>query len=216
MPFFDKLGETIGKASQVVSDAAKDISEGFQNAKQAAQAAASQRTAENTGKCPNCGQPLGAMQAVCPLCGFELQTRTSASSVSTLAKELSDLEKGRRALSERLVSSLAGRSTSATDEKIASAIKNFVVPNTKGDIFEFMLLAAGNMNAKLLAGRKDAEGNTPEIIVKAWAAKFEQTYTKARLAFGDDADFSKIKELYERKMQEIEDARPHGLFSRRK
>ena len=101
-------------------------------------------------------------------------------------------------------------------KKIASTITNYVVPNTKGDIFEFMLMAAGNMNAKLLAGRKDAEGTTPEIIVRAWASKFEQTYQKARLAFGNDADFSKIKELYDKKMQEIEDARPRGLFSRRK
>ena len=216
MPFFDKLGQTIGKATQAVTSAAKDISDGFQNAVQAAQTSASQQAAEAAGRCPNCGQPLGAMQAVCPLCGFELQTRASVSSVGAFAKELSDLERGRHALTEKLVSSLAGRGTSATDEKIASTIKNFVVPNTKGEIFEFMLMAAGNMNAKLLAGRRDAEGTTPEIIVRAWARKFEQTYQKARLAFGNDADFSKIKELYDKKMQEIEDARPRGLFSRRK
>ena len=216
MPFFDKLGETIGKATQAVSSAAKDISDGFQNAVQEAQKAASQQAAENAGKCPNCGQPLGAMQAICPLCGFELQTRKPVSSISAFAKELSDLEKGRHALSEKIVSSLSGRGTNATDEKIASTIKNFVVPNTKGDIFEFMLMAAGNMNARLLAGRRDAEGNTPEIIVRAWAGKFEQTYQKAQLTFGNDADFSRIKELYDKKMQEIEDARPRGLFSRRK
>lgn len=216
MSFFDKLGETIGKASQAVSDAAKDISDGFQNAKQAAQTATNQQTAQNSGKCPNCGQPLGVMQAVCPLCGYELQSRASVTSISAFAKELRDLEKGRHALAEKIVSSLSGRDTNATDEKIASTITNFVVPNTKGDIFEFMLMAASNMNVKLLAGRKDADGTTPEIIVRAWANKFEQTYQKARLAFGNDADFSKIKELYDKKMQEIEDARPRKLFSRRK
>ena len=77
MPFFNKLGETIWKATQAVTSAAKDTSDGFRNAVQAAQNSASQQAGEAAGKCPNCGQPHGAMQVVCPLCGFELQMCTS-------------------------------------------------------------------------------------------------------------------------------------------
>ena len=65
-----------------------------------------------------------------------------------------------------------------------------------------MLMASSYMNAKLLAGRK-AEEDVSEIVVKAWASKFEQKYQKAKVAFGEDRDFLKIKEIYDKKMQEM-------------
>ena len=121
----------------------------------------------------------------------------------------------RNTVTDAIALKISGRDVNPTDEKIASLIQNFVVPNSKEDIFEFMILAAGNMDAKFLAG-KEKVSEIADIIIKAWASKFEQTFQKAKLSFGQDRDFSKIEELYNTKMQEIEEAKKRFSFFGRK
>ena len=113
-------------------------------------------------KCPNCGEQLDAFVAICPACGYELRGTQSTSCVHELSKILE---------------------CTASMEKKDELIRNFYIPNTKEDIYEFFILAYSNITA-------GAYG------IDAWKVKLEQAYLKAKLAFNDDGDFKYINELY--------------------
>lgn len=224
---WDGVNKAIGKATQSVSEVAQGISDASREVGETISAASQKSKAEHQAKeelkaekkagelrkCPNCGQPLDGITAVCPMCGYVLHEVKGSDSIKDLSKEINKLEKNRRAVVESLKSKISGRANTATDEKIASLIRNFIVPNTKEDIFEFMLLASGNMDAKVLAGKKKDE-DVSELVVKAWEAKFQQTYQKAKISFGSDVDFKKIQDIYDTKLKEIEDAKRWSLFRR--
>ena len=229
MALLDKVGKVIGKTSQGIRDVAKTVSNVAQETRdkmekeridKAAQKEEQhieeqERQAEEARRCPKCGQPLSGITAVCPLCGYEVRNAKTADAISNLTKEINKLNQKRNTVMDKLSSKLSGRNESPTDEKIASLIQNFVVPNTKEEIFEFMILAAGYMDAKFLAGKQKVS-EVADVVIKAWAGKFEQTFQKAKFAFGLDRDFSKIEELYNGKMKEIEEAKRFVLFRRKK
>ncbi len=123
-------------------------------------------------KCPNCGEVLKAFETVCPACGVELRGTKSSSAVNQLAEKI---EK-------------------AADEKQRIIIiKSFIVPNTREDIFEFMLLAASNFDAEYYASHLYVED-----ISDAWLAKVEQCYQKARFALENSEDMKKIQDIYDK------------------
>jgi len=70
----------------------------------------------------------------------------------------------------------------SAEQKI-SIIRNFYVPNTKEDIYEFVILATSNMNSY-------------DYDYEAWEAKLQQAYQKATLSFGDTQEFHYIHQLY--------------------
>ncbi len=229
MAFLNDVGKAIGKAQQGINEAVKTVSNAAQEARdnmererqekaaerEVKRIAEEEKKAEEARKCPKCGQPLSGLTAVCPLCGYEIRNAKTADAISNLTKEINRLNQKRNTVADAIASKLSGRKENPTDEKIASVIQNFVVPNTKEEIFEFMILAAGYMDAKFLAGKQKVS-EVADIVIKAWASKFEQTFQKARYSFGQDKDFAKIENLYNEKMEEIEEARHFSLFGRRK
>lgn len=87
-----------------------------------------------------------------------------------------------------------------TTQQKVTIIRNFPVPNTKEDILEFMILASSNI-----------VGESNKEIFNAWIVKFEQCYHKAKLSFGNDSDFVKIKNIYEQTSKQITKERAvHG------
>ena len=128
-------------------------------------------------KCPSCGEILEAFVTNCPTCGYELRGTKASSTVKDFAIKLSQAE---------------------TDSAKVSLIRNFPIPNTKEDIFEFMILASTNFDAYFSSvenGRKD--------ISDAWISKMEQGYQKAKLLFGTDKDFEKIQNIYQQACNRI-------------
>ena len=158
-------------------------------------------------KCPACGQPINSISATCPLCGYAFRFNDVKKSyaVEELVKEINKIEKRRGIISDSIRIKISGRRINPTDEKIATVIKNFVVPNTKEDIFQFMILASGNIDVGVLVGQESE--NASEIIVKAWENKFEQTYQKAKILLESDSDFCKIQQIYDSKKNEIDEMR---------
>lgn len=126
-------------------------------------------------KCPNCGEVLESFVAVCPACGCEFR----GTSTTNAGQEF-----------------VAKIDAAATGYQKETIIRNFPIPNTKEDIFEFMILASSNLI-----------GESNESIFNAWLAKFEQCYQKAKLSFGNDADFSKIQILYEQTTKQVNKTR---------
>lgn len=122
-------------------------------------------------KCPQCNEVLDSFVTVCPSCGYELRGASATSAVKEFAAKLDDV---------------------SSDKQKANIIRSFPIPNTKEDIFEFMILVSSNI---------DEHPNRD--LFNAWIAKFEQCYSKAKLAFKQDSDFSKIQTIYEETLKEI-------------
>lgn len=148
-------------------------------------------------KCPNCGETLKAFEAKCSACGYELRKTQTAAAVQEFAKEISRLEsereKQQRSIQYRLFGSKDGKIP--MEKSIANMVRNFVVPNTKEDIFEFMLLVSANVSAEV--------ENADRIIADAWNEKMEQIYEKAKITFGNGPEFNQIKEIYDKKKEAL-------------
>lgn len=120
----------------------------------------------------------------CPNCGELIKSFTTV--CPTCSYEL------RNVITNSPVEALAKKVEMATslDDKI-ELIANFYVPNTKEDIYDFFILAVSNLEDK----RYDTDD--------AWRAKLEQTYHKAKLSFGNTAEFEYLEKLYTRTRKEV-------------
>ena len=82
---------------------------------------------------------------------------------------------------------------------------SFPIPNTKEDIFEFMLIASTSVHVDILVeaeyGYEDFKAAYAEQ--KAWITKMDQAFKKAQLLFSEDPLFEKIQTLYNDKQNEI-------------
>ena len=194
----------ISETAQFLGNTAQDIGE---NISDTARSFQEHTRTPKIEKCPHCGEILNGITAVCPSCGFDLYDAKIPESVLRLTREIEKLEDKRASITVSIATKISGRMDDSIDEKIALLIRNHIVPNTKNDIIEFMLLAAGHMDAKVLA-QTDPFFMTATVVDKAWESKFQQTYQKAKVAFGDDPDFQKIQEIYDKKKEEIEKERP--------
>ena len=219
MALLEDIGKTFGQVAQGAIDAAQTVTGAAQETMEQMRQQKEAERAESS-KCPGCGQPLNGMVAICPLCGYELRGASDEGSVVEFARQLNKLERGRNSVIDSLSKTFSGRTSNPTDERIAGHIRNYVVPNTKEDVFEFMLLAASNLDASAIAKLQKRKGifgasnamqqerdGISELVLTAWLNKFEQTYQRAKIAFGGDSDFKQIQNLYDEKMAEIETAK---------
>lgn len=131
-------------------------------------------------KCPHCGWELKSFDTICPnpQCGIEVRGRKSSNAIRELSEKLEKASSER----QRMI-----------------IIKNFPIPNTKEDIFEFMLLASSNFDASYYATHLNVED-----ISDAWFSKVEQCYEKAKLTFTNQNDLDNIKRLYEKIISDAE------------
>ena len=113
-------------------------------------------------KCPNCGEVLKSFTLNCPTCGYELRNSNTTNYIHEFTRKLE---------------------MATTTEQKDDLIRHFVMPNTKEDIYEFMILAAANLEAN--SDNSDA-----------WHIKIEQAYQKSRIIFGDSPEFKIIEDIY--------------------
>lgn len=113
-------------------------------------------------KCPNCGEILNSFTPNCPSCGYELRNAKATNYILDFSRKIE-----------------AAYTTKQKDD----LIRHFVMPNTKEDIYEFMILAATNL---------EAGGDNTD----AWLIKLEQAHQKAKYMFGDSADIKYIDDIY--------------------
>lgn len=154
-------------------------------------------------KCPNCGATVKAFLTSCPECGVEFRNTGSSVATKEFLRKLEDFESRRKF-----------RVGDPVDDLILNLIRNYSIPNNKEDIFEFIILAASNINMSVVSARNYAEfgvnSNNEFAYLKAkndaWISKFNQAYEKANLSFESDTDFYKIKKIYEKTNKSIKKA----------
>lgn len=129
-------------------------------------------------KCPQCGEVLDSFTTVCSACGYEIRGASSTSAVKEFASKLD---------------------SATTEYQKENIIRSFPIPNTKEDIFEFMILVSSNIDEHPNKG-----------VFNAWIAKFEQCYQKAKLSFKQESDFVKIEAIYEKTNKTIKKLRRKG------
>ena len=167
---------------------------------------ASKRQVEFAGKiikCPNCGEILNnPFSTNCPTCGYELRGANSFSTVKNLEQELKKIEAQRQMNKDSdFLKTLIG----SVDQQLANKITNFTIPNTKEDIFEFMILAASNIDPTVYSKDSTMQlfNNKKIMISNAWDSKYNQAHQKAKLMFPDDTKLLEIEKLYKSKKKEI-------------
>ena len=95
--------------------------------------------------------------------------------------------------------------------KKISLIRSFVIPNTKEDMLEFLILASSNINLQRY-NDFDTISESEKAVSDAWQAKFEQAYEKAKLSFGDTPEFEKIHAIYKKKTGEVEKSKKKRVY----
>lgn len=145
-------------------------------------------------KCKNCGETLNAFETVCPLCGYELRDTYASATIRAFAEKMEGLQKNGK---------------HSDKGKIINLIRTFPIPNTKEDLFEFIILASSNIREDRYSS--DLPKYKKEIS-DAWRAKFEQAYHKACISFAKDSSLARIKEIYKAKNTEIRGNKLNGFF----
>lgn len=151
-------------------------------------------------KCPNCGDIIDAYESVCKACGYEIRDRKASNSIRELATKIQEIEKTRARTKHNPLKALYfGQSTTDTDKKIVSLVSCFPIPNSKEDLYEFIVLSHSNINVDVYdtGGNQFKENDARLAISNAWKAKLEQAYQKAKLVFVDDPRMSDIQAMYD-------------------
>ncbi|MBQ9142235.1 MAG: zinc ribbon domain-containing protein [Lachnospiraceae bacterium] len=154
-------------------------------------------------KCPNCGERVDAFMTKCSACGHEFRDTKVSGVVCEFAQKIEALERQRTEKSKKQKNETA---ISKTDQQIITLIRSFPIPNTKEDLFEFLIMASSNID---MQRHYDIDGvdEDRQAISDAWEAKFEQAYNKAKLSFSREPEFREMDAIYKQKTEEIDKAK---------
>lgn len=153
-------------------------------------------------KCPSCGAPVQSFSTQCSDCGHEFNNLKANSQVSQLAIDLNKIEKDMTdyTRNERGYNSTNWVQNTELEDRInqkkASLINSFPIPNTKEDILEFLTLSVPLALVKLNWYDKYVLRTAQQQLIIAWKAKAEQTIMKARFSMREDKNALKEIETY--------------------
>lgn len=159
-------------------------------------------------KCPNCGEVLNSFVTNCPACGYELRDSKNSSAVEELSRKLEEIEQNRdrTKVSTKILGAFnLSDGLTKTDEQKISLIRNFPIPNTKEDLYEFLILSKSNIEIDLYENTQVKSARL--AISDAWKAKFEQAYQKAKLLLKNDDRMIEIDAMYKEMNHSINKAK---------
>lgn len=138
-------------------------------------------------KCPACGAIVQSYLGSCPECGYAFENIGANSSAQELARKCEEIKKeeARKSANESLERQY--EISYAFKKTIVATIKNFPVPNTKADLFEFIT----TMHSKAEDRSEDIE------IRKAYSLKYVECIVKAKLLFSNDPLLAKLITEYD-------------------
>ena len=132
-------------------------------------------------------------------------------SVQAFNEQLMNIETTRK---KPGLGSVFGVAVDPADQKKLTLIRNFPIPNSIDDVFEFIVLAATNIDVGLSKNTRmnryqssakygESSLTISKTISDAWISKMQQAYQKAQFSFASDPAFEKIRQIYLDKMREL-------------
>jgi hypothetical protein len=168
-------------------------------------------------KCPSCGSPVESFQARCESCGAELKNTEVSETVQKFIDQINKfdeeiaLEKGKTNLKKTVVRvawvilnvftygiPLLVRAIKRVvfpsapkllplEERKKDYIENFVVPNNREDIVEFVLFASAKVNSMMdHTGRSVNDIGAAGMWGKIWSDKCSQLSARASVVLAND------------------------------
>ena len=168
-------------------------------------------------KCPNCGNIVNTLDAICSACGMHLSGKKSSDSVQLFMKRLMEIENDSTVENKGILSFIGKeereeQAKSDACRKKVTLINSFPLPNSVSEIYDFMMLAMANIDIRLSKDTwlnrlsKNAPGDAEKderAVSNAWVNKMQQVYQKAKTLFPNDPVFTEIDNMYQQKMQEL-------------
>lgn len=156
----------------------------------------------NVLKCPSCGAQVISGSAVCPECGFAFINVTANSSVERLQEKLDEFNRRQeqRADNRSITGGLAhniGRiyGMDGTLKHKMDIISTFPVPNTRGDLLEFLTMLQAKADA---TGPKNGMNMShEENLSYAYWLLYTNCINKAKISFSKDKDFEPYFSAYD-------------------
>jgi predicted RNA-binding Zn-ribbon protein involved in translation (DUF1610 family) len=152
-------------------------------------------------KCPSCGAPVNSFNTKCPECGHEFKNVKASNSATQLYEALNEAANSDIKLTG--ITALFGdpyQKERAIANKKITIISNFPVPNSKEDLFEFLILAISEIGKPLTFMQRFQMENPDRLVINSWKAKSEQVIRKARMSFKDDKKSLAEIEVYAKQL----------------
>lgn len=155
-------------------------------------------------KCPACGALIPALTGACTQCGYEFTGIEASSSAQLLAKKLEEIQED---YNKKINEAKEQEGTSIEDVQwginkqkilaLSQAIKNFTIPNTKADLFEFITAMQAQMTSKYIS----------KLEGEAYVTKYKEAIIKSKLLCANDPMFAGIISEYENVLAEYKKVR---------
>ena len=197
MSFCQNCGKELEAGAKFCSACGNPVnSSGYENIRR-------QKYAGAVYKCPSCGAIISEMSLICPCCGYILnKTETCEKTVNDFFDGLNKISQAETETTNMWTSTFRG--IPKDFKRKASYISEFPIPQSVGQIYEFMTLAVGNLDPKGMhyslytlnhtGDPKEAMGVA--MVNRAWAKKIRQAYDKSNLLFANTPEFKKIQDIY--------------------
>lgn len=156
--------------------------------------------------CPGCGNALKSYEAICPMCKSEIRKQEVSKAIKEFVDGINEIKNRKMPEKEdSLLKKVIGRDFRDENEKdefeekkeeeLINFIKNYTIPPSREDIISFMILISNNIsiNSFESLGKLD----------KVWIDKFKQTYDIAKISIKDEKEFQIIRDIYDKKMNDI-------------
>jgi hypothetical protein len=171
-------------------------------------------------KCLNCGAEIASFQTRCPHCGQEFKNARVSKAIQEFSGKISELDEQIARTATRHTSSEGETASplkplrmfflpgipdlSPAEKQKKSTIENFIVPNTREDIIEFILFSASKVESEISnSGKSLDKTGIANMWIKVWANKCEQVYTKAGVALAGDQQTLSVVDGIRRKSQQL-------------
>lgn len=150
-------------------------------------------------KCPECGETMPPFATRCSSCGSVLQGKNSVVELSILLDEIERTrpKQDRIRKIRRLRRNNEPEPVTPTDQRKATLIQSFPIPNTKEDLIEFTVLAASNIDPRDFAETHHSSSSN-KAISSAWYAKMQQAEAKALVVLKDDSELKTVLQKCEK------------------
>ncbi|MCR5727448.1 MAG: zinc ribbon domain-containing protein [Lachnospiraceae bacterium] len=137
-------------------------------------------------KCPNCGELINAFSRKCKLCGYELRGEKGSNTLLKFEHDYKECPQNAK----------------------VEMIRNLVIPNSREDILEVAFFSASNVDVSAFSRDNISKKNRrlEQAISSAWMSKLEQAYYKAGITLIDDPSYKLIKDIYDKKREDIQTA----------